>query len=510
MIKTRVLPVIFASFILSACSFVFSQAAPKLDKAACRVTIPEGVKAECYELRVPESRIRPNSRLITLPVVVIKSLSATPKSDPVVYTAGGPGVGSLGMVRGAGNLVPYIQDRDFIIFEQRGTQYAEPSLQCPEVTEALHSNWRSNRSYQAAKEAELEAVKECRTRLVQAGVDLASYNSVESAADLNDLRLALGTSRWNLYGISYSTRLMLNYVRAFPASVRSVILDSVLPPTANWDETGIDHVLASLNLIFRRCKGDKECNDKYPNLEGKFYSAVEKLDKAPATVEAMVDAKAVPVRIGGRDFVDLIYNLLEGSRSLAIIPWTIDAVEKGTVEPLKTYAENILTSSGFIWGMRYSVWCSEEMPFESEKKIADQIRKYPKLKGFSIQGAFPQICKIWNVPRAKPVENESVSANVPVLVFSGEFDPDTPPAWGRLVASWFKKGYFFEVKNTTHQAMNRRCTFVDIPIAFLNDPDVRPDGNVSTRSTQLSSNRSKYKKADVTMDVGLIFNPFQF
>ena len=34
----------------------------------------------------------------------------------------------------------YLDDRDFILFEQRGTQYAKPSLDCPEWSQAIYES----------------------------------------------------------------------------------------------------------------------------------------------------------------------------------------------------------------------------------------------------------------------------------------------------------------------------------------------------------------------------------
>ena len=55
----------------------------------------------------------------------------------------------------------------------------------------------------------LEAKAACRDRLDAAGINLSAYNSAASAADLNDLRQALGYESWNLYGVSYGARLAL-------------------------------------------------------------------------------------------------------------------------------------------------------------------------------------------------------------------------------------------------------------------------------------------------------------
>lgn len=442
----------------------------------CQVQIPDGVKAECGNLFVKENRRKADSRIIKLPIIIIKSTATNPAADPVLYTAGGPGAGSLGRARGAANLVPFTKERDFIIFEQRGTQYAEPNLQCPEVNEAIHKNREQNLNAKEALRKEVQAAKLCRDRLIRQGVDLAAYDSASSAADIEDLRRVLGIRHLNLYGISYSTRLMLNYIREYPENVRSVILDSVLPPTVNWDETGIDGVVNSLELIFEACKRQEKCSTRYPRLKERFFSLVASADKKPIIVAAVKNGKSYPVKINGSAIVDFIYNLLENTRMLPQIPFTLDALSRGNYEFLKAYAENNLTSGGFIWGMRYSVWCREEMPFQSRRKINDQIKKYPELKGFRIQGALPGICKIWNVSPAPPLENQPVkNPTIPALIFSGEFDPDTPPDWGRLVASWFPNSFFYEVKSTSHGAMNSRCTFAEIPSSFLKDPASKPD-----------------------------------
>jgi pimeloyl-ACP methyl ester carboxylesterase len=448
---------------------------PRFETAPCPVQIPDGIKAQCGHLFVRESRVKSDGRIIKLPIVIIKSTSANPAADPVLYTAGGPGAGSLGMARGAKNLAPFTQERDFIIFEQRGTQYAEPNLQCPEVNEAKQMSWQRNLDAKASLRKEVRAARVCRDRLVGQGVDLAAYNSASSAADIEDLRRVLEIERLNLYGISYSTRLMLNYVREYPENVRSVILDSVLPTTVNWDETGIDGVVNSLELIFEACAREEKCAARYPKLKERFYSLVESADKKPITVAAVKNGQSYPIKINGRAVVDFVYNLLESTRMLSQFPSTIEALGQGNYDSLKSYAENNLTSTGFIWGMRYSVWCREEMPFQSRRKIEIQIKKYPGLKGFAIQEAFPEICRVWDVPPAPAVENRPVKSDVPALIFAGQFDPDTPPAWGRLVGSWFPNSFFYEVKSSSHGAMNSRCTFAEIPAAFLKDPTSEPD-----------------------------------
>ena len=67
----------------------------------------------------------------------------------------------------------------------------------------------------------------CHDRLVDDGVALDSYNTAENAADIADLRVAMGIEEWDLYGVSYGTALALTVLRDHPEGVRSVVLDSV-------------------------------------------------------------------------------------------------------------------------------------------------------------------------------------------------------------------------------------------------------------------------------------------
>ena len=59
----------------------------------------------------------------------------------------------------------------------------------------------------------------------------ALYTTSIAVQDLEQVRRALGYGRIDLYGVSYGTRVAQQYLRRYPATVRAVILDGVLPPT---------------------------------------------------------------------------------------------------------------------------------------------------------------------------------------------------------------------------------------------------------------------------------------
>jgi len=473
----------FFRVFLCICFFAVSafaqanQAIPRFEKSDCAVPVPKGERVECGYLVARENRTVKNSPSIRLPIIILKSDNANPLPDPVLRTLGGPGGSSLRMVGGR-RFSPWLKNRDVIIFEQRGTKYAQPALECPEVSEANIGSVRQKLNTAETKKRELEAAKTCRERLVKAGIDLSGYNSAESAADIEDLRRVLKLEKINLYGVSYSARLMLNVVRDYPQSVRSIALESTMPLEINYDEVGVDGIARTLNLLFSKCRADAECAKNFPNLEKEFYETVKKANAAPILIDAKDAQKneTIKIQLTGNDLVTWAIDYLLSSEPelVASAPMQINLVSNGNYKPLENYASDKLSPAFYSLGMRYSVWCGEEMPFQNAGKIAKQSTKYAYLKSYEVQ-TLPAICSIWNVPKANAIENEPVKSDVPALILAGEFDAYTPPEWGRKAASNLKNSFFFEVPWLAHgPGFSAPQCLREMVADFFDNPSVSP------------------------------------
>jgi len=191
-------------FSLVLCVFALSSNAsaqtvlPRFEPGDCAVPVPESEKnVQCGYVVVPEDRSAKNGKTSRLPIVILKSLNPTPQRDPVLRTLGGPGASSLKMIRGR-RASPWLRDRDKIIFEQRGTRFAQPALDCPEVDEASIADAKERVDHTSERTREVAAAKVCYERLTRSGVDLSSYNSAESAADIEDVRRSLRLDKINL------------------------------------------------------------------------------------------------------------------------------------------------------------------------------------------------------------------------------------------------------------------------------------------------------------------------
>ena len=180
------------------------------EKVACPFDSTKALlPVTCGRLKVPENYDEPG-RSIELAFMVVKAAQNIDAESPVIFLNGGPGGTSLVFAERLVT-VPEIRetvvDRDWLFFDQRGAGRSSPALYCPP-----EENW-------------FDSVKVCRDQLLKQGIDLSQYNSVRSASDMETLRKALGVKQWNLWGVSYGTRLAFTMARYYPSSVRSIVHD---------------------------------------------------------------------------------------------------------------------------------------------------------------------------------------------------------------------------------------------------------------------------------------------
>ncbi|NIW23324.1 MAG: alpha/beta fold hydrolase, partial [Gammaproteobacteria bacterium] len=211
------------------CSIAFLAAAvvdadAQIATTECRLTAAwlPAVSAECGTLEVLEDPSEPaGATQIELFVARVPSLNVAPEEDPLVILAGGPGQAATDLyprVRVA--FEPIRRDRDIVLIDQRGTGNSAP-LTCPQISAATVEL--------ADPEALPALMSAC---LAELNGDPRLYTTSVAVRDLERVREALGVEQWNLYGISYGTRVAQHYLRRYPERTRALILDGVVPNEA--------------------------------------------------------------------------------------------------------------------------------------------------------------------------------------------------------------------------------------------------------------------------------------
>jgi pimeloyl-ACP methyl ester carboxylesterase len=290
----------------------------------CPFEAPPEVDVICADLTVPENRLVADTNLIDLIVAIIPARSGSPLADPIFYLEGGPGGSALAGIDSWYNS-PYREDRTIILFDQRGTGFSTPSLNCPELDDGDDPS----------------LTEACRDRLQAEGIDLTAYTSRENAADVEALRQALGYDQIDLYSISYGTRLALTVMRDYPAGIRAVVLDSVYPPNIDTDYNVTTDTYALISSMFADCAAQPDCAQAFPDLEARFYAALDEIDTDPPLVTDPESGEQY--NLFAADVIQMLSTQLQRTDLVTAIPASLDAFISGDYD---TYLDLATFGSG--------------------------------------------------------------------------------------------------------------------------------------------------------------------
>jgi pimeloyl-ACP methyl ester carboxylesterase len=400
--------------------------APYIEPCDCIFTADSSHKTHCGYLVVPENRAKPQGRVIKLPFIHVESNNPLKHSDPVLYTGGGPGVSSLHPVTSIARR-SLLRDRDYIAFEQRGTHFAQPCLDCEGQGEAIQQAYLR---HQPVDQAVLQSVRQCREKLVLQGIDLSSYNTDESAADIEDLRRLLHIDSLNLMGISYSGGLMMAVLQKYPAHIRSLILDSPLPEFVNIDEQELANFNEALTTVL---------DGSDTHLTEQFRTYFSSLGGKVFTISYVLkDGKTVELNYGRNELLSIIHAKLEDYNGIKELPQVIRDMVGGRQEPyIKAYFDGVFAGHGGVSGMRLSVYCSDKMAFEDTDIIQQQESIMPWLAGFHVNDPYRILCDCWQVKPIDAALKKPFYSNVPVLLGAGGLDDACRPFYNDLIHHYF-------------------------------------------------------------------------
>jgi len=196
--------------------------APVFEPGECQFPIPEGVTVDCGFVIVPENRYGDANDTIRLAVAVYRSRESSAADVPVIYLQGGPGQDAITFMNEDYSLLiePVIQNRDFIVFDQRGIGFSQPNLDCPDLKTLYMQDLTHQVPTSERTEKYTQTFSQCKEGLESQGVNVSAYNTLESAGDVRDIITALGYRQATLFGVSYGTRLAQAVMRPVEILVR--------------------------------------------------------------------------------------------------------------------------------------------------------------------------------------------------------------------------------------------------------------------------------------------------
>jgi pimeloyl-ACP methyl ester carboxylesterase len=455
--------------------------------APCDAVVPTDPRVECGILTVPIDRTHPDGDDAELPVAIVRSEAASRAPDPIVYLSGGPGYAGRDLARyflTHGVAGP----RDVILFDQRGTGAATPSLDCPEVAPAAAA------ALTAADPPDVEggrvdaALRACHGRLLDEGIDLEQFDTPTTALDVRDLREALGIDRWNLFGRSYGTTVALELLRVDGDAVRSVVLDSVYPSDVPNDARAAEeHAERVFTELFAGCHEDRTCHERYPTFEADFADLVAEWNADPyeTTIDGPVGEPEKLV-ITGDDVVSGTWNGMYDAAVIAALPSLVQPLrERGPAAAAivsELAGRGLDDVTGIAEGVAVVVDCADRERLDRDDE-SDVLSRHPEYGTLLSLGLGTQRCATWDVSPVDGSFNDAVRSDVPALIFGDSYDPRTPPEDGERAASTLARSTFVLTAGLGHAASIADGCLTLILVDFVADPGAPVDDSCAAEST---------------------------
>ncbi len=180
----------------------------------------------CGSIRVPEDHRNPAGKNISIAYVVLKALDSSSSAFPVIFVTGGPGGRSLmagALKHWSEHLIR--QRRDVILFDQRGIGY---SSALPNMNDEFLALMAADLTVGEELAQTRDLLNKYKGKAQESGIGLDLYNSEQSSADVGQLMHHLGYPKYNLYGVSYGTRLSRLAQTKFPAFDDSFVPDATV------------------------------------------------------------------------------------------------------------------------------------------------------------------------------------------------------------------------------------------------------------------------------------------
>jgi len=418
------------------------------------------VEGWCARLPVASDPRKPHGARISLRIAVLPA-TRRPAAGALFYLEGGPGgAASASAIRVNASFARVGRKRDLVMVDQRGTG-GSSRLACP------HRYVRGTDT-----KAVTDYLRRCLARL---DVDPRVYTTSVAARDLEAVRRALGYGKIDLYGASYGATLAQAYLRRYPESVRSVVLDSGSLPNVRIFDGSARNAERALEAQLARCAAVRPCQRAYPHSR-------RQLSELLARPRRLANASTRRVLIRPDSVAWTVNWLSETADNAAMIPFAVDAAAHGDYTMLATtYADQLGGSNLDSLARLVPYWvilCSEPWAaFDPAATARAGTGSYFAQAALARARLFRRACRVVPKGRVPPDADSLRVARAPALLLAGGADPLDPVtnlrAWRRV----FPNGRLVVVPGAGHGTIGYDCAqkliarFVDRGSAAGLDPE---------------------------------------
>lgn len=456
-----------------SCVILSAQSSPSLSLTAKTLQTASGkaIEANIGTLTVQENRNNPNSRTIDLAFVQLKSTSSSPKA-PLIYLEGGPGGSSTGYADSPEALEgwhPLLQVCDLIFLDQRGTGRSGGNLRYGSEKN-VPADFFADQSKALAHLHQL--IKEAQPAIKKRGVDLRGYTSVESADDINDLRIAMGWEKVSLLGFSYGSHLALAAIRRHEEHLENVVTIGV----EGLDETfkyplNMDVQMQKLGLMV---EADPGMAGVIPDWEELVEKALARLEASPMEVEVYDRQLKQPrkVSVGKWGLSYILRRDIGDASDLPVFPKLLHSIANGESHVLQWFVQK-------RWGFHGINLMSQLMDGASgaspERWAMIKTQAKQSQFGAMANTGWPELYEVLEVEDLGEEFRAPLISPVRILMLSGSLDWNTPPYQAERLRFGLPNSSHIIVENAGHEQILPQPHIQRAILTFLMGQNVKSE-----------------------------------
>jgi len=401
----------------------------------------------CFTVTVPLDRAGVVPGTIKLRAARMRSRRAN--RPPIIGLTGGPGQAGVTFSETYQLIIPSA-GRDLIVLDQRGTG-ASGLLRCRGFERRLGTSFTV-------------PAGACGRAL---GPRRSFYTSADSAQDLEALRVRIGAQRIALYGVSYGTRVALEYARRYPQRVERMILDSPIGLEAP-DPLARETLGAVRRVVSTACR--RGCRGASGHPVADIARLRQRLRRSPIRRMVRRGGRRVPVRFDADDLLGLLIigdldpdllraipravRLALGGRSGALARLKVEAnagQDGGRLSEFSPalFAATTCEESPLAWDPAADLATRRAQAREALDATPAQALA-PFDRAAALEAGLLPLCGDWPVRERPLMPEPPLPVNTRTLILSGELDLRTPLENARQLAKALPRSSLVIERDTGH------------------------------------------------------------
>jgi pimeloyl-ACP methyl ester carboxylesterase len=416
---------------------------------------------QCSSFKVPVDYEKVDNNSFTLKVLRQQALDQEEKLGSILVNPGGPG----------GSATFYAYNAEFIFSSQINRKYDVVGFDPRGVNESGEIRCLTNAEEDAflsadasdGKASSIAALKAISKDFADkcakaAGSKLRHYSTLETAKDMEILRILLNEKKLNYLGKSYGTYLGTLYAALFPQSVGRIVLDGAVSPNVSTKDQQLAQAMAFDKALNNFLASHKKL---------KLSDIKELLSKAATDPMKGSDGRLANQSIVITAIAKTLYDSSEGWNNLDRM--LNQAITKKNPRLLFKQADeyNNRDSDGNYYSNQTDVsiiincldWEEPRTIEEMALDRAEFIKAAPIFGPFLNFAGLP--CKYWKVkPQLPKMPLKDIDTS-PILVIGVTNDPATPYKWAQDLTKAFTNAKLLTLDGEGHTGHSQGNKCID-------------------------------------------------